>query len=200
MSFDVEFYFDFSSPYGYLASCQIDDLALRYGRGVNWRPMMLGIAMKQTGGQPLLHIPLKGEYSTHDLARTARRLDIPFTIPEQFPINSLAASRAFYWIDDNYPERSRNFAKAAFRMFFGEGSDISMPMVVADIAESLGVDRKALMLGLMDSDVKNRLRMETNIAVERGVFGSPFILVDGEPFWGADRLNDLEHWLDVGGW
>ena len=200
MSTDVEFYFDFSSPYGYLASCLIDDLAMRYGRGVAWRPMMLGIAMKQTGSQPLVHIPLKGDYSHHDLARTARRLDIPFTTPEQFPIMTLAASRAFYWIDDDDSGQSRRFAKAAFQTIFGEGRDISLPAAVADVAEPLGVDREALLLALKDPAVKDRLKMETNTAVERGVFGSPFIFVDGEPFWGADRLSDVERWLDTGGW
>ncbi len=200
MSTDIEFYFDFSSPYGYLASCQIDDLALRYGRGVSWRPMMLGIAMKQTGSQPLVHIPLKGDYSRHDLARTARKLDIPFVIPEQFPIMALAASRAFYWIDDEDHERSCNFAKAAFRTFFGEGRDISQPAAIADIAEPLGVDRDALLRALTDPAVKDRLKTETDTAVERGVFGSPFIFVDGEPFWGADRISDVGRWLDAGGW
>lgn len=200
MSTDIEFYFDFSSPYGYLASCQIDDLALRYGRGVIWRPMMLGIAMKQTGSQPLVQIPLKGDYSHHDLVRTARRLDTPFMIPKQFPIMALAASRAFYWIDDDDPEQSRSFAKAAFRTFFGEGRDISLPEAVADIAGPFGVDRKALLQALKDPLVKDRLKTETNRAVERGVFGSPFIFVDGEPFWGADRLRDVERWLDTGGW
>ena len=98
------------------------------------------------------------------------------------------------------PERSRSFAKAAFRTFFGDGRDISLPTTVADVAEPLGVDREALLLALKDPAVKDRLKTETNAAVERGVFGSPFIFVDGEPFWGADRLSDVERWLDSGGW
>ena len=113
---------------------------------------------------------------------------------------ALAVSRAFYWIDDKDQECSRNFAKAAFRTFFDEGRDISLPGAVADFAEPLGVDREALLLALTDPAVKDRLKTETNTALERGVFGSPFIFVDGEPFWGADRLSDVERWLDTGGW
>jgi 2-hydroxychromene-2-carboxylate isomerase len=200
MSADIEFYFDFSSPYGYLASFLIDDLAARHGRGVDWRPMMLGIAMKQTGSQPLVAIPIKGDYSRHDLERTARRLNIPFVIPEPFPIMALAAARAFYWISDDDPVRARTFAKAAFQTYFGEGRDISTPATVAEVAAEFGVDRDALLSALKETALKDRLKTETNAAVERGVFGSPFIFVDGEPFWGADRLRDVERWLDTGGW
>lgn len=200
MSADIEFYFDFSSPYGYLASFLIDDLAARHGRGVVWRPMMLGIAMKQTGSQPLVAIPIKGDYSRHDLERTARRLNIPFVFPDPFPIMALAAARAFYWISDDDPVQGRTFAKAAFQTYFGEGHDISTPAAVAEVAAEFGVDRDALLSALKEPALKERLKTETNAAVERGVFGSPFIYVDGEPFWGADRLRDVERWLDTGGW
>ncbi len=200
MSADIEFYFDFSSPYGYLASFLIDDLAARHARGVEWRPMMLGIAMKQTGSRPLVEIPIKGDYSRHDLERTARRLNIPFMVPKPFPIMTLAAARAYYWISDNDPVRGRTFAKAAFQTYFGEGRDISTPATVAEIAAPLGVDGEALLSALKVPAVKDRLKSETNAAVERGVFGSPFMFIDGEPFWGADRLRDVERWLDTGGW
>lgn len=200
MSADIEFYFDFSSPYGYLASFLIDDLAARHGRNVNWRPMMLGIAMKQTGSQPLVAIPIKGDYSRHDIERTARRLNIPFVFPEPFPIMTLAAARAFYWISGDDPVRGRTFAKAAYQTYFGEGQDISMPATVVEIAGQLGVDREMLLSGLKEPALKERLKTETNAAVERGVFGSPFFIIDGEPFWGADRLRDIERWLDTGGW
>ena len=157
MSADIEFYFDFSSPYGYLASFLIDDLAARHGRNVNWRPMMLGIAMKQTGSQPLVAIPIKGDYSRHDIERTARRLKIPFVFPDPFPIMTLAAARAFYWISGDDPVRGRTFAKAAYQTYFGEGQDISTPATVVEIAGQLGVDRELLLSGLNSPLTKSSL-------------------------------------------
>src|SRR3546814_10341238 len=88
----IDFYFDFSSPYGYLASEQIEALAARHGRTVAWRPILLGVVFQQTGGQPLLDIPLKGGYARHDLARSARLLGLPFQLPASFPFPSVARS------------------------------------------------------------------------------------------------------------
>jgi 2-hydroxychromene-2-carboxylate isomerase len=114
MSAPIDFYFDFSSPYGYLAAEQIDALGARHGRDVVWRPILLGVVFQQTGGQPLLNIPLKGGYARHDLARSARLLGLPFKLPDSFPFMSVAACRAYYrpW---PWPRRStaRLSARAA---------------------------------------------------------------------------------------
>jgi 2-hydroxychromene-2-carboxylate isomerase len=92
----IDFYFDFSSPYGYIAAAKIDALAAKHGRGVNWRPMLLGAAMKVTGGAPLPQIPLKGVYAKRDFVRSAQFHGVPFRIPSSFPISTIAAVRAFY--------------------------------------------------------------------------------------------------------
>jgi 2-hydroxychromene-2-carboxylate isomerase len=86
MANPIDFYFDFSSPYGYLASTQIDGLAAKHGRAVTWRPILLGAVFKITGGQPLATIPLKNSYSAHDMARSARLLNVPFKLPTKFPV------------------------------------------------------------------------------------------------------------------
>ena len=93
MSEALEFYFDFSSPYGYLASEKIDALAACYGRKVRWRPILLGVVFRQTGAAPLTEVPLKGEYSLRDFARSARFMDIPYTQPASFPIATQQAAR-----------------------------------------------------------------------------------------------------------
>jgi len=72
MSAPIEFYFDLSSPYGFLAAQKIDALAAKHGRSVDWRPVLLGVMFKETGMAPLTEIPLKGEYSKRDFARSAR--------------------------------------------------------------------------------------------------------------------------------
>jgi 2-hydroxychromene-2-carboxylate isomerase len=200
MANPIDFYFDFSSPYGYLASTKIDELAAKHGRAVVWRPMLLGAVFKITGGQPLPTIPLKGSYSAHDMARTARLLNVPFKLPTKFPIASTAPSRAFYWLSDRDPALAKKLAQALYHAYFAEDRDISNPEVTGNVAAKLGVDKAGLSQALNEPAIKERLRTEVDAAIERGVFGSPYIVIDGEPFWGSDRLDQVERWLATGGW
>ncbi|ANC90653.1 2-hydroxychromene-2-carboxylate isomerase [Azospirillum humicireducens] len=200
----IDFYFDFASPYGYFASLRIDELAAKHGRTVTWRPVLLGAIFKVTGMKPNLQQPLRGEYLTHDVGRIARLTGAPFTFPDSAPVNGVAASRAFYWLTDGHPEQAKLLARALYHAHFAEGRDIGPAETVAEIAGrtlgSLGIDRAAAAAALQDPTVKDRLRTETDDAVERGVFGSPFVIVDGEPFWGWDRLDMVDRWLATGGW
>jgi 2-hydroxychromene-2-carboxylate isomerase len=200
MANPIEFYFDFSSPYGYLASTRIDDLASHYGRGVKWRPILIGAAFKETGQKPLVEIPMKGDYSRHDIARFARLMNLKLRMPQQFPFLAANPSRAFYWLDARDPGLAKRFAKAVFRQAYADGKDVSPVDFVCDLAQGMGVDREALKAGITSPEGKERLRAEVDAAVKRGVFGSPFIYVDGEPFWGADRMAQIEEWLVTGGW
>ena len=90
----IEFYFDFSSPYGYIAATSISALAARHGRGVEWKPMLLGAVFKVTGSGPLPSLPLKGDYALRDMPRTARFHGVPFKMPEPFPDRNAGARRA----------------------------------------------------------------------------------------------------------
>lgn len=200
MSDPIDFYFDFSSPYGYLASKRIDALAAKHGRSVNWRPHLLGAVFKTTGSQPLLNIPMKGDYARIDMPRAARLHGVPFVMPERFPFLSVAAARAFYWLHDSDPAKATDLARALYDAAFGEGRDIANAETVMEIAVGLGVDASALTAALADPAVKERLKTEVAAAIERGVFGSPYIFVDGEPFWGNDKLDDIDRWLETGGW
>ena len=196
----IEFYFDFSSPYGYLAATQIDALARRHGRGVDWRPFLLGAAFKATGQQPLVEQPLRGPYHRRDFARSARLIGVPFRLPEPFPFASLAACRAYYWLVDRDPALARTLALALYRTAFAEGRPIAAVEAVVAVAAPLGIEGDALTAAVEDAAIKARLRQETERVLARGVFGSPFIIVDGEPFWGSDRLPQVERWLATGGW
>ena len=200
MANPIDFYFDFSSPYGYLASTRIEAIAAKHGRGVTWRPHLLGAVFKVTGQQPLAAIPIKGGYAAHDLARSARLLKVPFKLPTKFPVGATAPSRAFYWVNDKDPALAKRLAQALYHAYFAEDRDISSPEVTVDVATQTGVERAALDRALNDPAVKERLRTEVEAAIARGVFGSPYIIVDGEPFWGSDRLDQVEQWLETGGW
>ncbi|HYZ27175.1 MAG TPA: 2-hydroxychromene-2-carboxylate isomerase [Geminicoccaceae bacterium] len=200
MADPIDFYFEFASPYGYLASTQIDRVAERYGRTVAWHPIMLGAAFKETGAKPLTETPLKGPYLLHDVPRFARLLGVPLTLPPVMPMNSLAASRACLWLDETDAALAKRLAQTLLHAHWGEGRDLSPPETVAEVAAGLGIDRDALLAAVADQRIKDRLKAQTQAAIERGVFGSPFIFIDGEPFWGADRLSQIEAWLARGGW
>lgn len=196
----IEFYFDFSSPYGYLAATRIDGLAARHGRDVTWRPILLGVVFKTTGQSPLPSQPMRGPYHLRDFARSARLLGVPFRMPEPFPFAALAASRAFYWLDERDSALARRLARAIYDAVFGEGRDMRGIDAVAAVATPLGIDGGELRAAVERPEIKERLRSETEVAIAKGVFGSPFCIVDGEPFWGHDRLYQLEEWLRTGGW
>ncbi|GIK45629.1 MAG: 2-hydroxychromene-2-carboxylate isomerase [Rhodocyclaceae bacterium] len=199
MSDPIEFYFDFSSPYSCIAAELIDDLAAKYGRKVKWRPMLLGVVFQKTGQPLLVNVPLKGEYSLRDFARSARYHGVPFNFPAKFPLSTVSAARAYYWLHGQDCAKARQFARAAFRAYWVDGRDISDLAVLQEIAAGLGVDPAALAAGVATPEIKERLRAETEAALAKGMCGAPWFVVDGEPFWGADRLPQIEKWLQTGG-
>jgi 2-hydroxychromene-2-carboxylate isomerase len=194
----LDFYFDYSSPYGYFAAMKIDELAARHGRDVNWKPILLGAVFKITGGQPLPTLPLKGVYALRDIERSARFHGIAYHHPTKFPIATQAAARAFYWQHARDPALAKKLAQALYRAYFVDDRDISSPEITADVAASLGPRREDVLAALKDPAVKDQLKNEVDAAIKLGVFGSPYIVVDGEPFWGIDRFDQLERWLARG--
>ena len=197
----IDFYFDFSSPYGYLASEKIEALAAKHGRGVNWQPVLLGVIFKQTGASPLTQIPLKGDYSRRDMARSAKFHGIAgFRMPSKFPIPSQAAARIVLWAQQRDAAVAAKIVHALYRAFFVDDRDISDPEVAVAVAATCGVDAAAARAAIDDPSIKEALKRANEEAVAKGVFGSPFIVVDGEPFWGMDRLDQVERWLATGGW
>jgi 2-hydroxychromene-2-carboxylate isomerase len=196
----IEFFFDFSSPYGYFASHKIESIAKAFEREAVWKPIMLGPALQKTGSPLVVDQPVKGEYVRYDFERLARYMDVPWAMPDPFPVKTVPAARAFYWIEGESPDVAKPFARAIFKAYYADGRNISEKNEVVSVAKSLGVDEDALVAALDDEKMKKRLFKETDGAFERGVFGSPFFIVDGERFWGADRMWMVKKWLDSGGW
>ncbi len=200
MSDPIEFFFDFSSPYAYFATFRLEELSRAVGREVHWKPIMIGAAFKETGNQPLIHQPLKGDYVRHDWARQAGRMGVPWVLPDPFPIAALAPSRAFYWFDERGPEQAKTFAAAAFHAYFGEGKDISAPDALTGAIEAAGGEAGEVIAAIQQPALKEHLKQETMAAIGRGVCGSPFFIVDGEPFWGSDRLWMIKKWIRGDNW
>jgi len=201
MSGSIDFYFDFSSPYGFIGSEKIEALAARHGRSVDWHPVLLGVVFKQTGSLPLTEVPLKGDYSKRDFARSARFHGIAnFRMPSVFPISTQAPARIVVWLKRTSPGLAAGAVHALYRAFFVDDIDISNPDRAAAIAGQCGVDAAAARAVIDDPAIKDALRLENDKAIAAGVFGSPFVIVDGEPFWGVDRFEQVERWLATGGW
>jgi 2-hydroxychromene-2-carboxylate isomerase len=196
----IEFYFDFSSPYGYLGAQRIDAIGAEFGRTVLWRPILLGVIFKVTGQSPLVSQTMRGPYAARDMARSARKLGVKFALPEGFPFSSVYACRVFYWLDGRSPEAAKDYARAVYSSAFAEGRIVAEPEDAIALAASLGHDPAAIRAGMQGPAIKERLREETQQAIHKGVFGSPFVIVDGEPFWGNDRLGEVREWLQTGGW
>src|SRR3546814_6086122 len=144
----IDFYFDFSSPYGYLAAHKIDGVARLYGRELNWRPVLLGVIFKTTGAQPLLDIPIKGPYTRRDMERTARFLGLPLVFPQVMPFPSIAAARAVYWVQDQDRELARLLSLELYDRAFARGADIREAAAVIEAAAAVGIDADALAAAL----------------------------------------------------
>jgi 2-hydroxychromene-2-carboxylate isomerase len=200
MAEPIDFYFDFSSPYGYLVSEKIDALAAQHGRKVRWHPILLGVIFKTTGSAPLtLQHPAKAAYYVGDFARSARFLGVPFKQPSRFPLPTQVAARAYYWLHGQDCALARQFAHAVYRALFVEDRDISDPETIFEISAKNAIDRSILEPALQSPEIKARLKDEVDQAMARGVFGSPTVIIDGETFFGADRLPQIERWLATGG-
>ena len=195
----LQFHFDFSSPYGYLASERIETLAARHGRAVDWRPMLLGAAFKVAGTQPLTMVPLKGDYTKRDLPRSARYYGVEFRMPSKFPIATQGPARIVLWQKGIDPGGCAPLVKALYRAYFVHDRDISSPEIAADAAAEAGFNRDGARAAIDDPAIKDALRRDVEAAIAAGVFGSPFVFVDGEPFWGIDRFEQVERWLAEGG-
>ena len=177
----IIFYYDYSSPFAYLAAHKINELAKLYDRTVDWRPTLLGAVFKLNGNAPLMDQP-------------------PLEFPESFPFLSVAAARATWWLKGKDEALAQKVALALFNVAFQEQKPINNAEAVIGIAAANGVDPDELRAALNDASVKEKLKTEVDASIEAGVCGAPFFIVDGEPFWGADRLDHVERWLSTGGW
>ena len=196
----IDFWFDFASGYAYFAALEIEDFGQRVGRPIAWRPYTLGTAFKATGVRGLSSTPLKRDYARRDWHRIARLRGVDFRLPDHHPSVALAATRVFYLIDAADPEQAKTVARALFVAYFTRGIDSGNLDHVLAVAASLGLDTAALAAGAVAPETKEKVKRISEDAVALGVFGSPFFMVDGEPFWGWDRMPMMEEWIKTGGW
>jgi len=194
----IDFYFDFSSPYSYIASEWVEALAARHGRTVNWKAVLLGATFQAAELKSPVSHPIKREYSLHDFERSARFAGVPLTVPEPFPIPTQNAARVFWWLHDQGGERAPQWARHCLRAYFARGVNLSDRGALRQLAENFELAGDAAEAVWNDPGWKLRLKSENEAAIAAGVFGAPFFVVDGEPFWGHDRRPQIERWLEKG--
>jgi len=198
MNTSIDFYFDFSSPYSYIASEWIEALAARHGRTVAWKAVMLGAVFQAAELKSPVSHPIKREYSLHDFERSARFAGVPFTIPPKFPVATQNASRVFWFLHADDPARAVAWARLCLRAYFTRGTDLGDAVALAGLATEAGFEAGSAERVWTDPHWKDRLRQANDAAIAAGVFGAPFFMLDGEPFWGNDRRPQIERWLESG--
>jgi 2-hydroxychromene-2-carboxylate isomerase len=194
----IDFYFDFSSPYSYIASEWIEALAARHARTVRWHAILLGVTFQAAElKSPVAH-PIKREYSFRDFERSARFAGVPLVNPEKFPIPTQNAARVFCWLDAGDSARATGWARHCLRAYFARGVDLSDAAALKALAADFGLDANEAEAVWNDPRWKLRLKSVNEAAIAAGVFGAPFFVIDGEPFWGNDRRPQIERWLATG--
>jgi 2-hydroxychromene-2-carboxylate isomerase len=184
----VEFYFDVISPYSWLAARQIDRVEAA-GIRVDFRPVLFARLLAAHGSKGPAELPAKRAYTMRDVLRIADRLGIPCIGPPTHPFNPLRALRMCTALDDD--DARRRLAVALLDAAWAQGLDVTDDAVLRDVARACGLDGRALLQRAGEADVKQRLADATESAIAAGIFGVPTWRVDGELFWGEDRIDAL---------
>ena len=181
----LEFFYDFVSPYSYLASTRVEAEIRKVGAELRFRPFFLGGVFKATGHEGPRATPAKFTHMWTDLQRWANRLGVPLTLPATFPTLTVLPLRAAL-----AAEKAGGlvpYTHAMFRAYWAEGRDVSQPAVVEDVARQAGLDGAALVAEA--PSFKEALAKQTQEAIDRGAYGAPTFFVGSEMFVGNDRLD-----------
>ncbi|MEC9347565.1 MAG: 2-hydroxychromene-2-carboxylate isomerase [Pseudomonadota bacterium] len=191
----IEFYFDCSSPWTYLAITRIGDVARRTGATLDWKPILVGGIFNQVNKQVYENRANqshpKMRHMRKDLLDWANYYGVQINWPTIFPINSVKGMRAGIYAADQ--GKAEAFAIALCAAYWGDNRDISQDDEVVKVAESVGLDGAAALAAANDPAIKERLKDNTQQVIDRGGFGSPTIFVNGtDMFFGNDRLELVE--------
>ena len=190
MARTLEFYYDYGSPYSYLADTQVEAIAKRAGAALVRKPMLLGGVFKATGNASPMTVALKSKWSAFDLPMWAKHYGVPFNRNPFFPVNTLALMRgaAAAQIDGVF----ERYHPAMYKAMWVDGVNLNDIGEVAKVLSAAGLDAAKIGNRIQDQDVKDRLKATTDEAVARGVFGAPTSFVGDLMFFGNDRLPFVE--------
>jgi len=187
----IEFFFDCSSPWTYLAFHNIQSMAAELNEPIRWRPVLVGGIFNSVN--PSVYamrdnpVPAKMAYMLKDLQDWAREAGLKIVMPPRvFPVNSVKAMRGCIWLESQ--GKLLPFASAVFEAYWGREEDISQDAVLAKICEQVGVDEDAFLAGIAQPAIKEQLKANTEEVIRRGGFGSPTIYLGDDMYFGNDRL------------
>lgn len=186
MAKQIEFYFDYLSPYSYLADTQLPTIAKRHGATIVYKPVLLLGLFKAAGNSSPIAVPAKRAYILADLPRWAGKYGVPMKMNPYFPINTIKLMRGA--IAAQAQGRFDEYHPIAFRGVWVEELDLGKISVLAEVLKKVGIDPDAI----EGDEIKSRLQANTDEAVARGAFGVPAFFVGNEMFWGNDRLDFVE--------
>jgi len=193
----LEFFYDCSSPWTYLAFSKIEEVAQRHNNELVWRPILVGgvfnavnPSVYETRERP---VKPKARYYAKDLQDWAHLYGLKIGQPKVFPVNSVKAMRGAFVAHEH--GKISPYSRCVFEQYWAEGRDISKDEVLRDIVGKVGLDEKEYFTKIASPDYKDKLKRNTDELIERGGFGSPTMFVDGEMFFGNDRLALVEHAL-----
>ena len=194
----IDFYFDVSSPWTYLAFRNIQPLAKDLHVEINWRPVLVGgifntVNQRMYASREDPHSP-RNRYLLKDLQDCAAQTGVNIVFPPKvFPVSSVKAMRGCIWLMNNSELKARllGFVEATFTAYFTEQEDISQDDVLHRLCRQIGIDPPAFAAGIMQPDVKEALKANTSEAVTRGAFGVPSFFVGDDMYFGNDRLGLL---------
>jgi 2-hydroxychromene-2-carboxylate isomerase len=186
----IEFWFEFASNYSYLSVMRIEQAAASLGVSIRWRPFLLGPIFKSFGWStsPFILQPWKNDYVWKDMERQCRKYGIAWRRPSQFPRASVLPARVAL-IGADKPWMGE-FCRRVMQLNFAADQDIDSPALVAEVLTQLGLEAPEIIDEALQDANKLNLRRQTELAASKGVFGAPTFFVDGEMFWGNDRLDD----------
>jgi len=187
----IRFYFDFASPYAYFAAHQIDAIGAEFARAVEWRPMLVWAVLKAQGIAAPMEASARRTYLLHDMQRSAAYFGLPFREPVRLPISTHLAARLYHVVASGHPDRAAELAERLFDAFFVNQRDISDIAALSEIAVSLDIPGDAATEAIKGPAGRALLEQAVAQAVADGVIGSPHFVVDGEGFFGVDRLPQL---------
>ncbi|WP_180165436.1 2-hydroxychromene-2-carboxylate isomerase [Acinetobacter sp. YH12049] len=188
----IEFYFDVGSPYSYIGFHRIQQIAQQYQAELIWKPMLLGGVFKATGNSSPMAVPAKARYSMRDLKRWSDLWQIPVQMNPYFPINTLQLMRLITAVQLFQPEVFLNVLTGIFNAMFGQPRNLNDLNELIQLMQELGLDVEQVKSWLEDEKVKSELKVITEEAIARGVFGAPSWFVDDELYWGVDHLHFVE--------
>jgi len=193
MTKSVEFLFDFGSPTSYLAYKQLPRIAARHGARIVWTPVLLGAVFKATGNASPVTVPAKARYMNDDLARFAKRYGVVLNFNTHFPVNTLPLMRGAVGYQST--PLFDVYVNAIFDAMWAHPRNLNDQNEIAHVLKDIGIDPADFIQLIERPDVKEKLKANTEGAVARGVFGAPSFFVNGELFFGQDRMDFVEERL-----